>query len=421
MRRVLGIVGSAALVASAGVFAGGAPAGASADQGVTAKTITVGIPYVDLAAVDHQFGLKINQGSYPDAYNALFDQINTQGGINGRKVVPVFVAVNPTGTAAAASSCTQLTEDNHVFVAFSPLSPDCYLIGGTPTIGATVTGTLPKGAAQNFTVTAPATAYDPVQLAVLTQKGILKGKKVGVFAGTVTDQAEMAIVNAALKKEHVDVVSSAVDSAPSTDTAAENQQQAVIAQHFKNAGVNEVVAVGNGSAVWLAGEDANQATYNPNWMATNETQLAGVLTGKSYNPTYLKNVVATFPQTSQANQWSDPLIQKCVKTVEKAFPDDAVASPVGQTAGDSSNDTYVSVMSACTYVALFDAIAKAAGKHLTVSSFTKAGYGLHNLKAPGLGTVSFGPGRAYAVGPVYLAHYDPTTHQLVIASKPVSQ
>jgi hypothetical protein len=420
MRRIVGIFWSAALVASAGVFMGGAPAGASADQGVTAKTITVGIPYVDLAAVDHQFGLKINQGSYPDAYNALFDQINTHGGIDGRKVVPVFVAVNPTGTAAAASSCTQLTEDNHVFAAFSPLSPICYLEHATPTIGATVTGVVTKDAAPNFTVTAPSTAYDPVQIAVLAQKGVLKGKKVGVFGGNVTDQPEVAIVNAALKKNHVDVLASAVDSAPSTDQAASDQQQAVIAQRFKSLGVNEVVAVGTGSAVWLQGEDANQATYNPNWMATSETDLAGVLAGKSYDPQYLQNVVATFPQTSQANQWSDPLIQQCVKTVKRAFPDDAVASPVGQTAGDSSNDTYVSVMSACTYVALFDAIAKAAGKHLTVASFTKAGYGLHNVKMPGVGTVSFGPGRAYAVGPVYLAHYNPTTKQLVIASKPVS-
>ena len=137
MRKISCIIGCAALVGSAALLARSAPVGASADQGVTANTITVGIPYVDLAAVDQQFGLKINQGSYPDAYNALFQQINAAGGINGRKIVPVFVAVNPTGTAAAASSCTQLTEDKHVFVAFSPLSPICYLEHGTPTIGAT--------------------------------------------------------------------------------------------------------------------------------------------------------------------------------------------------------------------------------------------------------------------------------------------
>ena len=55
---------------------GSAPAGASSSApGVTAKTITVGIPYVDIAYVDKTFGLKLNQGSYPDAYNALFKEL----------------------------------------------------------------------------------------------------------------------------------------------------------------------------------------------------------------------------------------------------------------------------------------------------------------------------------------------------------
>ena len=52
-----------------------AAAAASSTPGVTAKTITVGIPYVDIAYVDKTFGLKINQGSYPDRYTALFDRI----------------------------------------------------------------------------------------------------------------------------------------------------------------------------------------------------------------------------------------------------------------------------------------------------------------------------------------------------------
>jgi hypothetical protein len=412
--------GCAALLGSLVLACGAAPADASPDQGVTAKTITVGIPYVDLASVDKQFGLKINQGSYPDAYNALFNQINSHGGINGRRIVPVFVAVNPTGTAAAATSCTQLTEDNHVFVAFAPLSPICYLEHGTPTINSTVAGTVTAGSAQNFTLGPPATSYDPTQIAVLAKQGLFKGKTVGVFGGTTTDSPEVTIVDNALKKAHIKVAQTAIDSAPSTDQAASNSQQAIIAQRFHNAGVNEVVGVGTGGTVWPEGEDANQATYNPPWMATNWSDLAGFVAGKSVNPTYLTHVVATNPQTSQANQWSDPLIQGCVKTIKTAFADDAIASPVGQTAGDSSNDTYVSAMGACTNVALFSAIAKAAGKNLTVSSFTHAGYGLQNLKLPGAGTVSFGPGRAYAVGTVYLSHYDPTTKQMVLAAKPVS-
>ena len=47
------------------------PAGASspADQGVTATTISIGEPYVDFAAL-HSLGVTINDGSFPDAYQA---------------------------------------------------------------------------------------------------------------------------------------------------------------------------------------------------------------------------------------------------------------------------------------------------------------------------------------------------------------
>ena len=69
-------------------FAMAAPeASAASAPGVSKTSISVGVPYVDLAAVDQQFGLHINQGSYPDAYDALFASINAHGGLNGRKEV----------------------------------------------------------------------------------------------------------------------------------------------------------------------------------------------------------------------------------------------------------------------------------------------------------------------------------------------
>ena len=50
---------------------------------------------------------------------------------------------------------------------------------------------------------------------------------------------------------------------------------------------------------------------------------------------------------------------------------------------------------------MFATIAKAAGKNLTVASFTRAGEGLHDVVFPGVGSpVSF-DGKAYAIGNVY--------------------
>jgi hypothetical protein len=75
-------------------------------------------------------------------------------------------------------------------------------------------------------------------------------------------------------------------------------------------------------------------------------------------------------------------------------------------------------MQACENVALFAAIAKAAGKSLTVQNFTRAGESLKNFTIPGSGgSVSFAPGRPYALGPVYIGTYDASTHIVRFSAK----
>ncbi len=97
-------------------------------QGVTPTTIKVGITYPDVAAIKSI--VNVDPGNYQKAYQALIDKINARGGINGRKIVPVFAAINPLGTAPAATACTELTEDDKVFVVMGFFqTPDtaCYV------------------------------------------------------------------------------------------------------------------------------------------------------------------------------------------------------------------------------------------------------------------------------------------------------
>jgi hypothetical protein len=402
----------------------GNPPGAAASgpsQGAAGSTIPIGIPYVDLASVDKQFGLKINQGSYPDAYNALVDSLNAHGGINGRKVVPYLVAVNPTGTVAAATACTQLVEDDHVFAVLGPLSAECYLAHGIPAIqGTQPAAALPAGSAPNFELSPPPMAFDPVQLTAFAGQGLFAGKKVGLFAGGVADESELKIVQSALAADHVAVAQTAVDEAPASDQVASNQQIQLIAERFRAAGVNEVVAVGSGSASWPAGLQANQSTYNPSWVATSETDLQGYAAGDTVSPQYLQNVVAASAVPTQAAEWQDPLIQQCVSVIRKAFPSDPVESPIGQSPSATAHDTYISAENACQNLAIFAAIAKLAGPNLTVASFEAAGYRLRNQVFPGIGSaVSFGPNQPYATGSVYPVRFDATAKALVQAEQPV--
>src|SRR6516162_2269545 len=124
---------------------------AQSAQGVTPSTIAVGITYPNVAAIRNL--INVDPGNYTVAYTTLINQINAAGGINGRKIVPTFAAVNPLGTAGAATACSQLTQDDKVFLAmgfFQQVDTACYVqTHDTPIIGASLT------AAQSAAARAP--------------------------------------------------------------------------------------------------------------------------------------------------------------------------------------------------------------------------------------------------------------------------
>jgi Periplasmic binding protein len=396
-----------------------ASAASSATQGVTATTIRVGVPYIDVGApVLRTLGVAINYGSFPDAFNALIDDVNAHGGIDGRKVVPYITAVNPVGTAPAATACTQLTEDDSVFVVLAPLQPTCYLEHNVPVVGSIYPAGHSSTEAQDFSPTAPVAAFDPLELAAMAKQGVFKHKKVAIFGGETGDESELALVQSALAKLHVPVVTTADVTAPQGDEAAVTAQMGPIAQRFKSAGATEVVAVGTGGAAWPGGLSAIQSTYNPPWVATVETDFNGAV-GSGDGTAYLSNVMTATALPPPAEIWNNAGTQECVHIIKRAFPSDGIRA--FDASLPESEQTWTSVEIACSDMALFEDIAKAAGKNLTVSSFVHAGYGLRNVLLPGGNIpVSFAPNRPFGLGSVYMAHYDTATKSVVYADSPTT-
>ena len=384
-RRLAAIFVALATVVPA--FALAAPASGSASAsttpGVTATTITVGIPYIDFTSL-RSLGVNLDDGNFPDAYKALIANINAHGGVAGRKIVATMLAVSPTGSSAALTACTQLVENDKIFVAIGPEQSDCYIEQyHVPTIQGLFEGTPTAGAAPNFTILPPAVAYDPLELSVFKQAGAFKGKKVGLFAGEVTDEDELKVVQSALARLHVHVVQSGVDSAPATDQTAENQQAEVIAQRFENEGVNEVIAVGTGSAVWPRALQSAQSTYNPTWIATNGQSLQGTDFGSSsgLSSTYVAKVLSSSPIPSYPAIWKDPAIKTCASIIHHAYPSDAIAPPT--LTSSSSDATFLAVIEACQNMAIFTTIADAAGRHLERRQLRQRRLWLASHHAPG--------------------------------------
>ena len=422
IRTFFATIASIVVVLGSLLVSGSTGAGASspADQGVTSSTIKIGISVINFAAL-RAVGVTLNDGNYQDAVSALTASLNAHGGVDGRKVVPYFVEMNPANSASINSSCSELTEDDKVFIVLFPVYPDCFQqTHDTPVIGGVLPGPLPASVAADFSLTPPNAAYDQVQLGAFDKAGVFKGKKVGLFYGP-SDISEANVVQSDLKKLHVNVVLSADDSVPATDTAAVDQEAQSIALRFKNAGVNEVVGVGGtGAVTWPRALLDNQSTYRPPWIATNVTALASYVASAKGGNHYLDNVMASSPVSSAYEVWTDPAMQKCAAIVHKAYPSDAIAAPVNpkspQAASSGSDTTYAAVEAACQDLAIFAKIADATGKNLTVASFTKAGYQLRNVTFPGSGgPVSFGPNRPYAIGKANVVAYDPRSGTLVPA------
>ena len=289
----------------------------------------VGLPYVNFAALK-SLGVTINDGSFPDAYNAIVNNINAHGGVNGRKIDLHLVEMNPALPADAASSCAQLTEDDKVFVAISPVFPDCYQqTHDTPVIAGSLPGALPASAAPDFALIPPDAAFDPLQLATFDKRGVFKGKKVGIFYGADSDAPEVAAVQADLKKLHVPVVLTAEDSAPATDRLPPTRRPRPSACASRATGVNVVIGVGgSGSTTWPRAQLDLQSTYKPLYIATSESSLISyVQSTKGANP-YLDNVLAATSVPNAYQQWKDPAIKKCAAVVHKAYPSDTITPPV---------------------------------------------------------------------------------------------
>jgi hypothetical protein len=392
-------------------FAEGATENAN---GVTSTSIKVGITYPDVAAIASI--INVNPGDYKVAYTTLIDQINSRGGINGRKIVPVFAPVDPLGTSGAATACTHLTEDESVFAVmgfFQAADVNCYLVGhDTPIIGASLTASQSAQAkAPWFNNIISDSDLIPKEMAIFKQEGAFAGKKIGVV-GTTPDQAEMNIVIPALHKVKAHVVQTATNGVPDTDTAAFNQEYGVIAEKFRSAGVDTVVAVGNAGNSWAEALQLNQSTYHPRIVATDYIDLDAYVTNKlGYEQSIIKDGLTAGGYAPVADVWNDPSMKRCIATIQAAEPGAKINDPVSATS--STPVTWTAPELACQQVALFSDFAKAAGKTLTNQTLAKGAKSISKVIIPGGGgALSFPAGHGDGDGPVFVYQWNPTKHVL---------
>jgi hypothetical protein len=409
------------LISMTGLFqlvAVGAAEGAQSESGpgVTPQTIKVGVTLPDTAAIKSI--INIDAGNAQLDFNTLIKQVNAHGGINGRKIVPVYIPVNPIGTAPAAAACTQLTEDDHVFIAagfFQAADTACYVTAhDTPIIGASLTGAQAAAAkAPWYNFALSDTDQIPKEMAAFKSEGAFAGKKVGVVGSSV-DSTEMNQVIPALHKVKADIVQTATSTAPSSDTAALNSEYNIIAQKFKNAGVNVVVAVGNAGEQFPDALQGNQSSYLPRIIVTDESDFEAYSESSSAMPqVYLKNALTAGGTPPSNILWEANGMQKCIATLRAAPGNEKIDNPL--TASATAQPTWDDPELACEEVPLMVDLLKSAGKTLNNQTLAKGAGTLTHVTLPGNGgAFDFSHGHNDGNGPVYIFEWSPAQDKMVL-------
>jgi ABC-type branched-subunit amino acid transport system substrate-binding protein len=385
------------------VVLGAAGVAWAAAPGVSKDEIKLGVTYVDFEPIKDV--VDISHGDYVKTYNAVIDDLNQRGGVNGRKIVPVFEKVNPLGTAPAQEVCLKLTEDQKVFAAvgfFILDAPNCYVAQhDTPVLGGTMNPTYLKQAKAPWMTLDSGPEVTPRAIEALAQSGALEGK-IGVV-GVAQEEKNLldAVVTPSLKRNGIKYTTAIID-APLTDTVAATQQAGTIAEEFKSEGIKTVLLVGATPTVFS--NALKSSDYRPKLVGIPFSTFQGAALNKATDPDIWKGSVTA----DIAAEFKDPSLQKCYTTVEKATGDTIV-----ERAQPGTPDYQASARAACQYISLFSQLAGAAGKNLTVDSFGKAAQKLGSVTIPGLGTIEYDPKTHTWVQPLWTYEYDPSTQQLV--------
>ncbi|NUS56540.1 MAG: ABC transporter substrate-binding protein, partial [Streptomycetaceae bacterium] len=209
--------------------AGAAPGDAAArtdTPGVTADSIKLGIAYPDYAEV--KSFVNIDQGDFEAGYKALIDKINADGGIQGRKIVPVFGKTSLVSPASATETCVKLTQDAKVFAVINNLPGNAQVPCFLQTYRTAVIGS-PLDTEMNAAAQAPWFSFETGRIPrksveAMAARGDLAGRKVAVVTVS-NDQAQTdSQVLPALQAAGITPVSNGTLTMNGADPAALGQQ-----------------------------------------------------------------------------------------------------------------------------------------------------------------------------------------------------
>jgi hypothetical protein len=399
---------------------GGSGASANAPglgTGVTDSQIKLGVSMIDFKCIPKSFvdSVYVNQ---PQAYNAFIDNINAHGGINGRKVVPVFKFICPLQPAAAVAACTSLTDDSQVFAVVGTLydpTGDAQLCIAkqhktvliTDDLTADIINKAPPGLLLSPGITSDRRLR--VIMSLLKERHTLDGKTVAILTEASATSPAETVVKPALSSMNVKQGSEAVLTISGSDTTTAQTQLDSFIEKWKTEHVNALIMVGQAvsskqfvdkikaeipdmqlvadtTSVESGGQDDVKAGVNPN-------PYDGIITAEG-------RVGLEHSQTPHYTYCKD--IYEKQTGIKIPLPNVVVKLSNGQ-----RNDIYGNAEDACSYVTMFQDIATHVGRNLNNTNWTNTVDNLGAVKVMNTDWASLHTGKYDADDTYGLVAFDP--------------
>lgn len=384
-------------------------------RGVTKDTVEVAFPVANLTALSSNLGFlgDTEFGVQPAAIKTDVNEINRDGGINGRRIVPLIVTVDPTNPASLRALCKQWTEGNPpVFAVLDGVGAwtgDNQLCvaqeGQTPMIGQ-------WSAVTNFTTVASPYLWwtGPDQAAILAtvvswgQSAGLLGPsvKVGIVAGDRTSD-QVALHQYLLPALRRIGVTPLVETIPAsvTDTAAITAAAPLVVERLKAAGITSVVTLMpfNATFPYLAAETIQR--YFPKLLLSDYESSINFTLGlipfpyedalEGQEGVTAETLGGTDAPIPESQGGYNPGVESCYRTFSAHNPPtDPSVSPYIEEQGP--------IARWCQVIRLFAAAARSAGPNLNRRTFVQAMSRIEGFQGTDVPTLSFGPHKFF--GPV---------------------
>ncbi|MCH7790528.1 MAG: hypothetical protein IH940_13975 [Acidobacteria bacterium] len=377
-------------------------------RGVTKDTIKVGVVLFDLDAI-LALGVDVGFGDQQAHYDVAFDALNEAGGILGRQVEPIYKFISPVSAADSDLACTQLVEDEEVFLVLGTQRPAenvwCYTKrADTPFIGALQS--LTDATFEESTVPVIHQGKSPMRtdesiLAAMEDADAVEGEVVSIYGrdGVRMDEFETVLLDAGAES-----VVTTVATANEIDQVGLAQELDVFVEKFDAEGVTQSINLSDNVA-YLAAFNRN-AFATPVW-TTSPDVLSEFWSDQGATDAELRLVNYVGGSVSPYESGHEPTVE-CVDRWNELRPDEvALANP-----GDDDLTNLGPVTSACFQVEFLELAATAAGPDLTVESFTAALDDVGSFETAALPMASVSSTKWDVADAISVRSYDESTGEL---------